>query len=127
MGSQGDRSSDMLHAGAVANPILRLLICIVAVFAVAAVLYTVSLRDRALPGVLIFLFLVLIVSYLWGFRYALFVSLLAALGVDLLLPPVGSLRLSDSRDIFALAAFLIIGITISHLSDRARREALSAK
>jgi PAS domain S-box-containing protein len=124
---QSDRSSDMMHAGAIAKPIFRLLICIVALFVAAALLYTVSLRDRALSGVLIFLFLVLIVSYLWGFRYALFVSLLAALEFDWLLPPVGSLRLSDSRDIFALAAFLIIGITTSRLSDRARREALSAK
>src|ERR1700733_4053660 len=90
-------------------------------------MYRVSLRDRALSGVLLFLSLVLIFSYLWGFRYALFVSFLAALEFDWLLPPVGSLRLSDSRDIFALAEFLLIGITISHLSDRARREALSAK
>jgi PAS domain S-box-containing protein len=127
MGSQGDRSSDMMHAGAVANPIVRLLICILAVFVVTAVLNTVSLRDRALFAVLMFLILVLIVSCLWGFRYALFVSLLAALGFSWLLPPVGRFWLSDSRDIFALAAFLVIGITTSHLSERARREALSAK
>jgi PAS domain S-box-containing protein len=127
MGSQGDRSSDMMHAGAVANPIIRLLICILAVFVVTAVLITVSLRNRALFAVLMFLLLVLIVSCLLGFRYALFVSLLAALGFSWLLPPVGRFWLSDSRDIFALAAFLVIGITTSHLSERARREALSAK
>ena len=115
MGSQSDRSSDMMHAGAVAKPILRLLICIVAVFVVTAVLYTVSLGDRALFAVLLFLSLVLIVSCLWGFRYALFASLLAGLGFDWLLPPVGSLWLSDSRDIYALAAFLVLGITTSHL------------
>ena len=49
MESQGDRSSDMMHAGAVANPIVRLLICILAVFVVAAILNTVSLRDRPCP------------------------------------------------------------------------------
>jgi PAS domain S-box-containing protein len=127
MGSQSDRSSDMMLAGAIANPILRLLICIAAVFVVTALLNTVSLRDRPLSAVLIFLFLVLIVSAAWGFHYALFVSLLAALGFSWLLPPVGRFWLSDSRDIFALAAFLVIVITTSHLSDRARREALSAK
>ncbi len=127
MGSQSVHSSDMMHTGAVAKPILRLLISIVAVFVVTAVLITVSLRDRSLSAVLIFLFLVLIVSYFWGFRYALFVSLLAALGFDLVLPPVGRLSLSDSRDIYTIAAFLVIGITTSHLSDRARREALIAK
>jgi uncharacterized membrane protein YhaH (DUF805 family) len=96
MGSQSDRSSDMmLAAGAIANPILRLLICIAAVFVVTALLYTVSLRDRSLSAVLIFLVLVLIVSRLWGFRYALLVSLLAALGFSWLLPPVGRFWLSD--------------------------------
>jgi PAS domain S-box-containing protein len=127
MGSQNDRSSNMMHAGAIASPIVRLLICIVAVFVVTAVLDTVSLRDRPLFPLLIFLFLVLTASSLWGFRYALFVSLLAALGFSWLRPPVGRFWLSDARDIFALAAFLVIGIITSHLSDRARREALIAK
>src|ERR1700735_1435195 len=125
---QSDRSSDMMHAGAISKPIFRVLICIVAVFVATAGLYTVPLRDRALSAVLIFLFLVLIVSCFWGFRYALFVSLLAALGFSWLLPPVGRFfLLNDLRDIFALVAFLVIGITTSHLSDRARKEALSAR
>lgn len=128
MGSQGDRSSDMMHARAVENPILRLLICIAAVGVLTAVLYTVPLHDRTLSAVLAFLFLVWTVSYFWGFRYALFVSLLAALAFSWLLPPVGVFfQLSDSRDIFALAAFLFIGITTSYLSDRVRREALNAR
>ena len=124
---QSDRSSDMRHAGAIAKPIFRLVICIAAVFVATAVLYRVPLPGRPSFPLLIFLFLVLIVSSLWGFRYALFVSSLAVLGFSWLRPPVGRFWLSDSRDIFALATFLIIGITISHLSDRARREALSAK
>ena len=124
---QSDRSSDMMHAGAIAKPIFRLVICIAAVFVATAVLYRVPLPGRPSFPLLIFLFLVLIVSSLWGFRYALFVSSLAVLGFSWLRPPVGRFWLSDSRDIFALATFLIIGITISHLSDRARREALSAK
>jgi PAS domain S-box-containing protein len=127
MGSQSDRSSDKMPAGAVTKLILRLLICSVAIVVVTAVLNTVSLRDRPLFPLLIFLFLVSIVSSLWGFRYALFVSLLAALGFSWLRPPVGRFWLSDWRDIFALAVFLVIGITTSHLSDRARREVLNAK
>src|ERR1700678_578473 len=127
MGSQSDGSSDMVHAGAIAKPILRFLVCIVAVFVVTAVIHAVFLPHRALFAVLIFLFVVLIVSTSWGFHYALFVSLLAALGFSWLLPPFGRFWLSDSRDIFALVAFLVIGITTSHLSERARKEAQSAK
>src|ERR1700677_2217767 len=127
MGSESDRSTDMMPAGAVAKLVLRLLICTAAVFLVTAVFSTVSLRDRPLFPLLIFLFLVSIVSSFWGFRYALFVSLLAAPGFSGLRPPVGSFWLSDWRDIFALTAFLVIGITTSHLSDRARRDALSAR
>jgi PAS domain S-box-containing protein len=43
-----------------------------------------------------------------------------------LLPPVGRFWLSDPRDVLVLAAFLVIGITTSRLSDRARTEALNA-
>jgi hypothetical protein len=60
MGSQSDRSTDKMPAGAVAKLTLRLLICSVAVFVVTAVLNTVSLRDRPLFPLLIFLFLVLV-------------------------------------------------------------------
>src|ERR1700683_5438637 len=127
MGSQSDRTTDKLPTGAVAKLILRLLICSVAVFVVTAVLNTVSLRDRPLFPLLIFLFLVSIVSSLWGFGYALFVLFLAALGFGWCPPPVGRFWLSDWRDTFALAAFLVIGITTSYLSDRARREVLNAK
>jgi PAS domain S-box-containing protein len=127
MGSQSDRSTDKMPAGAVAKLILRLLICSVTVFVITVVLNAVSLRDRPLFPLLIFLFLVSLVSSFWGFRYALFVSFLAALGFSWLRPPVGRFGLSDWRDVFALTTFLVIGITTSHLSDRARREVLNAK
>jgi hypothetical protein len=57
----------------IAKGILRILICIVAVFAVTAVLYAVPLRHRDLTSALTFLIVVLTVSAAWGFRFALFV------------------------------------------------------
>jgi PAS domain S-box-containing protein len=110
----------------IGKPILRLVVCIATVFAVSAALYAVPLNRRPLSAALCFLFVILIASAVWGFRYALFVSFLAALGFSWLLPPVGRFWLSDPRDVYVLAAFLGIGITISSLSDRARREALHA-
>jgi PAS domain S-box-containing protein len=113
--------------GRIAKTISRFVIYVLAVLAVTAANYAVPVRDRTLTASLAFLFVILIVSSTWGFRYALFVSLLAALGFSWLLPPVGHFWLSDSRDVFTLAAFLVIGITSSHFSDRARREALNAR
>jgi PAS domain S-box-containing protein len=106
--------------------LLRLIICTAAVLAVTAVMYAVPLPHRPLPATLAFLFIVLIVAAVWGFRYAVFVCFVAALGFSWLLPPVGRFHISDSRDVFVWIAFLVIGITTSHLSDRARREALNA-
>ena len=110
----------------IVNPVYRVAICIAVVTANVAVLYALPLSDRPLTATLIFLFVVLIVSSVWRFRYAVFVSLLAALGFAWSIPPPSSFKFSDSRDLFVLAAFLVIGIITSHLADRARREALNA-
>jgi PAS domain S-box-containing protein len=110
----------------IGKPIFRLVACIATVFVATAVLYAVPLHDRSLTASFTFLIVVLIVSAFWGFRYAVFVSVLAALGFSWLLPPVGHFWLSDSHDVFSLAAFLVIGITAGRFSDRARREAWSA-
>jgi PAS domain S-box-containing protein len=117
---------DTQRRARVDKPIFRAGVCIAAVVTVTAALYAVPLDRRPLTSALSFLFVVLIVSATWGFRYSLFASLLGALGFSWLLPPVGRFWLSDPRDILVLAALLVIGITTSRLSDRARREALNA-
>jgi PAS domain S-box-containing protein len=97
------------------------------VVAITAVLYAAPLRDRASCASLIFVFVALIVSAVWGFRYAVFVSLLTALGFSWLLPPVGVFWLDDPHDVLTLVVFLVIAIITSYLSDRARKQALHAK
>jgi PAS domain S-box-containing protein len=114
-------ASNALQWSHIGNALARLTICTVAVFGVTAALYALPFRDRTLTAALTFLFVVLIVSTFWGFRYAVFVSFLAALGFSFLAPPLGRIDISDSRDVLALAAFLVIGIIASYLSARARR------
>ena len=112
--------------GHVGKPILRMAVCIAVVFAITVILDALPLRDRPFSAAFVFLFLVLIISAVWGFRYAVFVSLIAALGFSWLGPPSRNFSKNDSRDVFALIEFLVIGIIASYLSDRARRAALNA-
>src|SRR5262249_26301351 len=109
------------------NVIGRLVVCMFVVFVVAVVLYALPLSDRSLAAAFTFLFVVLAFSAVWGFRYAAFVSLLSALAFTLMVPPVGYFHFADSRDVFALVSFLVIGLVTSHLSDRVRREARGAR
>jgi K+-sensing histidine kinase KdpD len=111
----------------IAAGVARPAACVLAVLAITAVLYALPIGDRSLLAALTLLFVVLLVSASWGFRNAIFVSFLAALGFGYLLPPVGRLQIQDSRDWFAWLAFLGTGLTVSHLSGRARTEAMSAK
>ena len=126
MPTLNNRQSNPMGRRAIAKTILRILVCIVAALAVTVVLYVVSFRDRPFTAALFFLFLVSIVSAVWGLRYAIFVSFLAALAVGWLAPPLGRFEINDPRDIFALIAFLFTGTLTSYLSDRARKEALNA-
>ena len=118
---------NLIPCNGIRSTLARIIICTVTVVAVTAALFAVPIRDRASSAALTFLFVVLIVSAIWGFRYAVFVSLLSALGFSWLLPPVGVFWLDDPRDVLTMVAFLVIGIIASHLSDRARKQAPVAK
>ncbi|HLJ28420.1 MAG TPA: DUF4118 domain-containing protein [Candidatus Angelobacter sp.] len=74
-----------------------------------------------------FLLAILAVSAAWGLAYAVPMSVLAALCFNFyFLPPVKTFTIADTQNWVALVAFLVTSIIASHLSERARREALAA-
>src|SRR4029077_4127787 len=86
-----------------------------AVFALKPVAPVVSL------GVL-YLFAVLPVAAIWGLPFAIPVSILSMVVFNwLFLPPTHTLRLADSENWVALAVYFVTAISVSALSDRARR------
>ena len=78
-------------------------------------------------GVL-YLFAVLPVAAIWGLPFAIPVSIVSMLVFNwLFLPPTHTLRLADSENWVALAVYLVTAISVSALSDRARRRAEEAE
>jgi K+-sensing histidine kinase KdpD len=95
----------------------------------------VSIAIRALEplapvlslGVL-YLFAVLPVAALWGLPFAIPVSIVSMLTFNwLFLPPTHTFRLADSENWVALAVYLVTAISVSALSDRARRRTEEAE
>ena len=70
-----------------------------------------------------FLLLILSVSAVWGLRYALPLSVLAALCFNFFfLPPLRTFIIADRQDWVALFAFFFAAVVGSNLSDQARRK-----
>jgi two-component system, OmpR family, sensor histidine kinase KdpD len=71
-----------------------------------------------------FLLVVLVVSAVWGLRYAIFAAILATAGYNyFFLPPLYRFTIADPQNWVALFAFLFTAVVASELSERARREA----
>ncbi len=78
-------------------------------------------------GVL-YVFAVLPVAVVFGLTYAGAVSVASMLAFNwFFLPPVHTFTLSDSRNWFALAVYLVTAIVVSELAARARRRAVDAE
>jgi two-component system sensor histidine kinase KdpD len=70
-----------------------------------------------------FLVAVLVVSALWGLRYAIILAVLSTLAYNFFfLPPIGTFTIADPQNWVALVAFLISAIIASQLAERARRQ-----
>ncbi len=102
--------------------VLRFATCAVVLFVVVH-LYTAIIRVNPTTVALTFLVFVLIVSALWGLRYALFTAFVATAAFNYyFLPPLGTFTIADTQNWIALLAFLTTAVIASQLSDRARKQ-----
>ena len=102
---------------------LRFAAC-AAVLLVVAYVYT-AVRPRRNPTTvaLTLLIWVLIVSAVWGLRYALFTAFFATAVFNYyFLPPVSTFTITGTQNWIALFAFLTTAVIASQLSDRARKQ-----
>ncbi len=77
---------------------------------------------------MLFLIAVLLVSAYWGLRYAVALAVAATTAFNFFfLPPLFTFTISEVRNWIALLAFLVTALVAGNLSERARREAESAK
>jgi two-component system, OmpR family, sensor histidine kinase KdpD len=101
--------------------VIRFAVCAAALFLVVR-LYTAVIRVNPTTVALTFLVSVLIVSALWGLRYALFTAFAAAAAFNYyFLPPTGTFTIADTQNWVALFALLTTAVIASQLSDRARK------
>ncbi len=105
-----------------ARAALRLLVC-AAILALMVFVYAKLLRVNPTTVAVSLLLAILSVAALWGLRYALPMSVAAALCFNFFfLPPVGKLTIADTQNWVALFAFFFAAVVASNLSDRARRQ-----
>ena len=101
---------------------LRFVACALVLF-VVVYLYTAAIRVNPTTVALTLLIWVLIVSALWGLRYALFTAFFATAVFNYyFLPPIGTFSISGTQNWIALFAFLTTAVIASQLSDRARKQ-----
>jgi len=105
------------------NPIARFGVAAAVVAAVTTVYFRWLHVNPTTVG-FTFLLAILVVSAVWGLRYAIFMALLATLSYNyFFLPPILHLTIADPQNWVALFAFLFTAVVASELSERARKEA----
>jgi two-component system, OmpR family, sensor histidine kinase KdpD len=105
-----------------ARAALRFLVC-AAILALIVFVYAKVLHVNPTTAAVSLLLAILSVAALWGLRYALPMSVAAALCFNFFfLPPVGKLTIADTQNWVALFAFFFAAVVASNLSDRERRQ-----
>jgi PAS domain S-box-containing protein len=128
MESPNTRLSKTMRGATAKTTMIRLVICILAVLAIAAGSFAIHVQqDRLLSFALnLFLIVVLASAIRWGTGYAILLSLVSALVFSWSIRPVGHFHLSDTRVWTLLTACLVTGIVAGQLSGRARRQTINA-
>ena len=100
---------------------------LVSVAAVAAVSGLIALLDPRVPALsllVLYILVVLPVAVVWGTALAAVGSVLSAVVFAyLFLPPSGSVRVADWRELVAMAVFLVTAVVVGELAARSRRQA----
>jgi two-component system sensor histidine kinase KdpD len=107
----------------------RILQCAVAIAIVAGIIvfYREVARVNPTTVALTLLLAILVISTVWGMFVSVAMSIAAMLGFNYyFLPPTGRFTVADPQNWLALFTFLVVSVTASHLSTRARREAQEA-
>ena len=106
--------------------LFRYLACLVAAESVAQI-YRHLIHVNPTTVALTFLLMVLWVAAYWGFRFSVFLAILATLAFNYyFLPPIGTFTVADPQNWVALFAFLVTAGIASELADRARRQTADA-
>jgi two-component system sensor histidine kinase KdpD len=106
--------------------LIRYTACIAGAETVAQI-YRHAIHVNPTTVALTFLLMVLWVAAYWGFRFSVFLAVIATLAFNYyFLPPIGTFTVSDPQNWVALFAFLVTAGIASQLADRARRQTENA-
>jgi two-component system sensor histidine kinase KdpD len=77
---------------------------------------------------MLYLLCVVITAYLWGLGPAILISILGVLAFDFFhVPPYLTFDVSDTQYVFTFLALLAVGVVISYLASRVRRQTETAR
>ncbi|MFC5262149.1 GAF domain-containing protein [Kribbella qitaiheensis] len=104
----------------------RLLVSVAMVAAVTGLVALLKPHVPTLSLLVLYLLAVLPVAVFWGVRLAAVTSVVSIAVFAFLLPPTGSILLTDSRNAVALGVFLVTAVVVSELAARSRRSAVES-
>jgi two-component system sensor histidine kinase KdpD len=124
----GSEIARSLRFGARPPALLGVAVSILSVGAATAAIYPLEQITRVESLAVVYLPAVLLVSTIWGLWAGLGTSLLSSASYNLFhLPPVGRFAIADSRNWVGLAAFTIVAVVASTMSEIARTRADEAE